>query len=60
MFSSTEVETSAQTKSWRVPFNFEPSSHAWTAFIAYSKAKFKSNDDEASQLQIYLCFLLPC
>lgn len=41
-FSSTESATSAQNRSWRVPFNFEPSSQAWTVLIAYSKAKFKS------------------
>jgi hypothetical protein len=56
MFSSTELATSAQTRSWRVPLNYEPSSHAWTVLIAYTNAKFKSNDDETSYRSNYVSF----
>lgn len=38
--------SSAQTRSWCVPFNFNPSWFVWTFQTAYSKTRSKSNNEK--------------
>jgi len=47
-FSPNILISSTQTRSCRVPFNFNPSSFSWTFLMAHSKPRLKSNDDKAS------------
>jgi len=50
MSSPHKLQSTAQVRSWFVPFSFSSSWFAWTFLTAYYKTKVKSNGKKAPSI----------